>query len=197
MQCISIVSCTVVVILWDIKVQLLNRVHRCRTVHDVFKCAVTDRGPRQCAVFCSVRRWVKTQVFCHENPSSSYCSTLIASQEISATSRRHLCDMQFNDVAVALSQFSKIVPIKMAYLRYAVCGCCLCMKNANCYKKLNCYKFSCLLPTDISCCGVKYISVFSGVSLRSPRKTRNPHHFQGSRCISSGYNIFSQFQIIL
>ena len=33
-----------------------------------------------------------------------------------------------------LSQFSKIVPIKMAYLRYAVCGCCLCIKNANCYK---------------------------------------------------------------
>ena len=22
----------------------------------------------------------------------------------------------------------------MAYLRYAVCGCCLCIKNANCYK---------------------------------------------------------------
>ena len=33
-----------------------------------------------------------------------------------------------------LSQFSKIVPIKTAYLRYAVCGCCLCIKNANCYK---------------------------------------------------------------
>ena len=32
-----------------------------------------------------------------------------------------------------LSQFSKIVPIKIAYLRYAVCGCCLCIKNANCY----------------------------------------------------------------
>jgi len=32
-----------------------------------------------------------------------------------------------------LSQFSKIVPIEMAYLRYAVCGCCLCIKNANCY----------------------------------------------------------------
>ena len=32
-----------------------------------------------------------------------------------------------------LSQFSKIVPIKTAYLRYAVCGCCLCIKNANCY----------------------------------------------------------------
>ena len=33
-----------------------------------------------------------------------------------------------------LSQFSKIVPIKTAYLRYAVCGCCLCIKNANCYE---------------------------------------------------------------
>jgi hypothetical protein len=32
-----------------------------------------------------------------------------------------------------LSQFSKIVPINTAYLRYAVCGCCLCIKNANCY----------------------------------------------------------------
>ena len=32
-----------------------------------------------------------------------------------------------------LSRSSKIVPIKMAYLRYAVCGCCLCIKNANCY----------------------------------------------------------------
>ena len=32
-----------------------------------------------------------------------------------------------------LSQFSKIVPIKTASLRYAVCGCCLCIKNANCY----------------------------------------------------------------
>ena len=32
-----------------------------------------------------------------------------------------------------LSQFSEIVPIKTAYLRYAVCGCCLCIKNANCY----------------------------------------------------------------
>ena len=25
------------------------------------------------------------------------------------------------------------MPIKTAYLRYAVCGCCLCIKNANCY----------------------------------------------------------------
>ena len=33
----------------------------------------------------------------------------------------------------ALSQFSKIVPIKTASLRYAVCGCCLCIKNANYY----------------------------------------------------------------
>ena len=24
----------------------------------------------------------------------------------------------------------------MAYLRYAVCGCCLCIKNANCYKRV-------------------------------------------------------------
>ena len=32
-----------------------------------------------------------------------------------------------------LSQFSKIVPTKTASLRYAVCGCCLCIKNANCY----------------------------------------------------------------
>ena len=36
-----------------------------------------------------------------------------------------------------LSQFSKIVPIKTASLRYAVCGCCLCIKNANCYKRQN------------------------------------------------------------
>ena len=34
-----------------------------------------------------------------------------------------------------LSQFSKIAPIKTAYLRYAVCGCCLCIKNANCYRR--------------------------------------------------------------
>ena len=34
-----------------------------------------------------------------------------------------------------LSQFSKIVPINTAYLRYAVCGCCLCIKNANCYRR--------------------------------------------------------------
>ena len=33
-----------------------------------------------------------------------------------------------------LSQFSKIVPVKTAYLRYAVCGCCLGIRNANCYK---------------------------------------------------------------
>ena len=39
-------------------------------------------------------------------------------------------------VLFLLSQFSKIVPIKTAYLRYAVCGCCLCIKNANCYKLL-------------------------------------------------------------
>ncbi len=43
-----------------------------------------------------------------------------------------------------LSQFSKIVPIKMAYLRYAVCGCCLCIKNANCYKSRRDYKDSIL-----------------------------------------------------
>ena len=30
----------------------------------------------------------------------------------------------------------KKVPIKMAYLRYAVCGCCLGIKNANCYKRV-------------------------------------------------------------
>ena len=43
-----------------------------------------------------------------------------------------------------LSQFSKIVPIKIAYLRYAVCGCCLCIKNANCYKSRRDYKNSIL-----------------------------------------------------
>ena len=43
-----------------------------------------------------------------------------------------------------LSQFSKIVPIKIAYLRYAVCGCCLCIKNANCYKSRRDYKDSIL-----------------------------------------------------
>ena len=38
------------------------------------------------------------------------------------------------EVRFCLSQFSKIVPVKTASLRYAVCGCCLCIKNANCYK---------------------------------------------------------------
>ena len=38
-----------------------------------------------------------------------------------------------------LSQFLKIVPIKTAYLRYAVCGCCLCIKNANYYKYIPCH----------------------------------------------------------
>ena len=28
------------------------------------------------------------------------------------------------------------MPIETAYLRYAVCGCCLCIKNANCYLEL-------------------------------------------------------------
>ena len=37
-------------------------------------------------------------------------------------------------VLLLLSQFSKIAPIRIAYLRYAVCGCCLCIKNANCYE---------------------------------------------------------------
>ena len=27
------------------------------------------------------------------------------------------------------------MPIETAYLRYAVCGCYLCIKNANCYRK--------------------------------------------------------------
>ena len=36
-------------------------------------------------------------------------------------------------VLTVLSQFSKIVPIKMAALRYAVCGCCLCIQNATGY----------------------------------------------------------------
>ena len=36
---------------------------------------------------------------------------------------------------IFLSQSSKIVPVKTASLRYAVCGCCLCIKNANCYRK--------------------------------------------------------------
>ena len=38
-----------------------------------------------------------------------------------------------------LSQFSEIVPIKTTYLRYAVCGCCLCIKNANYYKYIPCH----------------------------------------------------------
>ena len=43
---------------------------------------------------------------------------------------------QYSSPFYLLLQFSKIVPIKTAYLRYAVCGCCLCIKNANCYKLL-------------------------------------------------------------
>jgi hypothetical protein len=34
--------------------------------------------------------------------SHFYHSNFIASQEISATSKQHICDMQFNAVAVAL-----------------------------------------------------------------------------------------------
>ena len=37
-----------------------------------------------------------------------------------------------------LSQFSKIVPIKNGILRYAVCGCCLCIKSAN-YYSISCF----------------------------------------------------------
>ena len=44
--------------------------------------------------------------------------------------------MGLSDPSRFISQFSKIVPIKIAYLRYAVCGCCLCIKNANCYSTL-------------------------------------------------------------
>ena len=36
---------------------------------------------------------------------------------------------------IFLSQSSKIVPVKTASLRYAVCGCCSCIKNANCYNQ--------------------------------------------------------------
>ena len=41
---------------------------------------------------------------------------------------------RFPKLLFRLSQFSKIVPIKTSYLRYAVCGCCLCIKNADCYR---------------------------------------------------------------
>ena len=44
--------------------------------------------------------------------------------------RRKVCGLSG---VVLLSQFSIIVPIKTAYLRYAVCGCCLGIKNASCY----------------------------------------------------------------
>ena len=37
--------------------------------------------------------------------------------------------------SIVLSQLSKAMPFKPAYLRYAVCGCCLCIKNANCYRR--------------------------------------------------------------
>ena len=59
-----------------------------------------------------------------------------------------------------LSQFSKIVPIKTAYLRYAVCGCGLCIKNANCYKnheKLA--KIVRVLPAFINICPILCVSL--------------------------------------
>ena len=48
-----------------------------------------------------------------------------------------------------LSQSSKIAPIKIAYLRYAVCGCCLCIKNANCY-----------ITARTSACGTRRAAAF-------------------------------------
>ena len=59
-----------------------------------------------------------------------------------------------------LSQFSKIVSIKTAYLRYAVCGCGLCIKNANCYKnheKLA--KIVRVLPAFINICPILCVSL--------------------------------------
>ena len=43
--------------------------------------------------------------------------------------RMTLYNKQKRCAAHHLSQFSKIVPIKTASLRYAVCGCCLCIKS--------------------------------------------------------------------
>ena len=60
------------------------------------------------------------------SPRSIFCSHY--STEYKKNSR--------TKTTVFLSQFSKIVPIKIAYLRYAVCGCCLCIKNANCYNSI-------------------------------------------------------------
>ena len=65
-----------------------------------------------------------------------------------------------------LSQFSKIVPIETAYLRYAVCGCCQGIKNANCYTSNLNYLFSIILKTrkntspflqNFPCCAKKRV----------------------------------------
>jgi len=60
--------------------------------------------------------------------------SFIASQEISATFKQHICDMQFNVVAVALMH--KQHP-QTAYRKYAIL---IGTIFENCDKKLNCYK---------------------------------------------------------
>ena len=50
------------------------------------------------------------------------------------------CISQRCRLSAARSQFSKIVLIETASLRSAVCGCCWCIQNANCYNLLTCDK---------------------------------------------------------
>ena len=69
---------------------------------------------------------------------SALTMVMIAIQLIHAAAVNYIS--QRCRLSAALSQFSKIVPIETAYLRYAVCGCCLCIQNANCYNFLTCDK---------------------------------------------------------
>ena len=73
----------------------------------------------------------------------------------------------------ALSQFSKIVPIKTASLRYAVCGCCLCIKNANCYNSCLAIKWLFLPESSLDKNPISHGQKHGGGALL-PVKTNGP-----------------------
>ena len=75
-----------------------------------------------------------------------------------------------------LSQFSKIVPIETAYLRYAVCGCCLCIKNANCYGSDNARP---ALPPEGSLPETGRVSLYGGSRRKSLFRACRPYR---NRC---------------
>ena len=132
--------------------------------------ALPDELTLRLPVYCSKGRRFCQQLF-GSNPAGAVDFLLFGQRN--GKKMDSPCKIQYNKTQRAFIAIFKIVPIKIAYLRYAVCGCCLCIKNANCYNSCPAIKWLFLPESSLDESPISHDQKHGGGALL-PVKTNGP-----------------------